>query len=338
MKANRIICDNSVRALRKLPENSVDLVYLDPPFFSNRKYQKVTNEGGIYSFDDTWQGGLGEYLDFMGKIVSECQRVMKKNGTIYLHCDWHVSHYLKIKLDDVFGYANFRNEIVWKRHNSHNDTKQGAKMFGRIHDVILYYSTGPNPTWNPIYQKYSDEYVKRTYRYFEKETGRFYAHGDLGGPGGAAKGDPYYTFLGIKRHWRYSEKNMKELYKNGKIVQTKPGNMPLLKRYLDEMKGIQLQDVWDDIKPVQFTKNEAVRYPTQKPVKLLERLIQASSNEKDIVLDPFCGSGTTLVAANNLGRRWIGIDVSETACEVARERLKQRKVTEKPLTLKIHQS
>ena len=324
MKTNEVICGDSINTLEKIPKNSISLICLDPPFFSNRKHQKRDKHGKVYSFDDVWHGGLIEYLDFMAKIISQCYTSLKNNGTIYVHCDWHASHYLKVMMDKVFGYENFRNEIVWKRHNSHNDTKQGARIFGRIHDVILYYSKGKNPTWNPIYQKYSDEYIRKTYRHLEKETGRYYAQGDLGGPGGAAKGDTYYTFLGITRYWRYSKARMMELYKNGGIVQTKPGNMPMLKRYLDDMKGIQLQDIWDDVKPVQFSKKESVHYPTQKPIKLLERLIYISSNEKDVVLDPFCGSGTTLLAAHNLGRRWIGIDKSKDACDIAKKRLEQR--------------
>lgn len=324
MKDNQIINGDTLSNLKRISENSIDLIYLDPPFYANRVFQKKNFEGETTSFDDRWIGGLPEYLDLMSNVISQCHKVLKESGSVYVHCDWHASHYLKIELDKIFGYENFRNEIIWKRHNSHNDTKQGARIMGRIHDTILFYSKGKNPTWNPIYQKYSDEYVKKAYRHLEKETGRYYAHGDLGGPGGAAKGDPYYTFLGITRHWRYSKKRMNDLYSEGKIVQTKPENMPLLKRYFDEMKGIQLQDMWDDIKPVQFTKNELARYPTQKPIKLLERIISLSTNEKDVVLDPFCGSGTTLVAAQNLGRRWIGIDKNPDACEISKKRLLER--------------
>ena len=325
MKTNCILCGDSISLLQNIQRNSVNLVYLDPPFFSNRKYEKRNKFGDMSSFNDKWEGGISQYLDFMGKVISDCHRVLRDDGSVYVHCDWHASHYLKVEMDKIFGYDNFQNEIVWRRHNSHNDAKQGTKILGRVHDVILYYSKGKNPTWNPIYQKYSEEYVNKAYRHIEKETGERYAHGDLNGPGGAAKGDPYYTFLGFTRHWRFSERNMLKMYKEGKVIQTKPGNIPLLKRYLDEMKGIQLQDVWDDIKPVQFTKKEDAKYPTQKPIKLLERLISLSTNEKDIVLDPFCGSGTTLVAAHNLGRRWIGIDKNKDVCEIAEKRLEERK-------------
>ena len=155
----------------------------------------------------------------------------------------------------------------------------------------------------------------------------------MGGPGGASRGNPYYTFLGIKKHWRYSKENMQRMFKEGKIIQTKLGTIPVLKRYLDEMKGVQLQDIWDDILPTQFTRQENAKYPTQKPIKLLERLISLSTNEKDIVLDPLCGSGTTLVAAHNLGRKWIGIDNNPIACKIARGRIKERKMLRK-ITIK----
>ncbi|WP_299291788.1 site-specific DNA-methyltransferase [Nitrosopumilus sp.] len=333
MKTNRILCGNALSHLDELPDDSVNLVYLDPPFFANRIFQKKNHEGNSPSFNDKWVGGISEYISLMHDVFEHSKRLLKDTGSIYVHCDWHASHYLKVELDKVFGYDNFRNEIVWKRHNSHNDTKQGARNMGRIHDVILFYSKGKSPTWNPIYQKYPEEYVKKAYKHLEEKTGRYYAHGDLGGPGGAAKGDPYYTFLGITRYWRYSEKKMNQLYKEGKIVQTKPGNMPMLKRYLDEMKGIQLQDIWDDIKPIQHTRKESTRYPTQKPIKLLERIISMSTNEKDIVLDAFCGSGTTLVAAHNLGRRWIGIDQNPEACDIAEKRIQERLESE-PIPVK----
>ena len=308
------------------------MIYMDPPFFTNRKFIKSNNDG-IVSFHDVWNGGISEYLFKIKSIAKECKRVLKDTGSIYVHCDWHASHYIKITLDEIFGYENFRNEIVWRRHNSHNDAKQGTKILGRVHDVIMLYSKGKNPTWNTIYQKYSEEYVNKVYRHVEKETGRRYAHGDLGGPGGVTKGNPHYTFLGISRYWRYSKENMQRMFNEGKVIQTKLGNTPVLKRYLDEMEGIQLQDVWDDIKPVQFTKRENAKYPTQKPIKLLERLISLSTNEKDVVLDPFCGSGTTLVAAHNLGRKWIGIDSNPDACKIARNRIEERKVLEK-MTIK----
>jgi len=320
---NKVICADSSTFLKKIPDNFVTLTYLDPPFFSNRNYEVISKEGKSNSFHDKWKGGLDEYLDFMREILKECHRVLNNKGSLYLHCDWHASHYLKVELDKIFGYENFRNEIIWRRHNSHNDTKQGAKMFGRVHDVILFYSKTKDYTWNPIYEPYPEEYVKKYYRHIEPETGRRYAYGDLSGPGGRSKGNPRYEFLGVTRYWRFSKENMEKLYKEGRIIQTKPGNVPLLKRYLDEMPGIMLQDVWNDIKSVQVTKKESVEYPTQKPLRLLERIIEVSTDEKDIVLDPMCGCGTTLVAAKSMGRRFIGIDSNSSACEITKKRVQE---------------
>ena len=265
-----------------------------------------------------------QYLNFMIDVLSQCHRVLKKTGSLYLHCDMHASHYLKIELDKIFGRKKFQNEVIWKRHNAHNDTKQGSKMFGRIHDTIFHYTKSNSFTWNTMYDPYPEEYIEKYYKYVEPETGRRYALGDVSGPGGASKGNPRYSFLGITRYYRFSKKRMMQMYKDGKIVQRAKGTVPLQKRYLDEMPGIMLQDVWNDIKSVQVTKKEDVGYSTQKPLKLLERIIQISSNEKDLVLDPMCGSGTTLVASQNLGRKFIGIDANKEACQIARKRIKER--------------
>jgi len=328
INSNKVICGDSSKLLKKFEPESVDMCYMDPPFFARRVFESKGKYGKINSFDDTWNNDFDSYLEFMKGIIREVHRVLKKTGSMYIHCDWHASHYLKVESDKIFGYKNFRNEIVWKRHNSHNDTKQGGKMFGRIHDVILFYSKTSKYTWNPMYQPYSEEYIKKYYRHVEPETGRLYAHGDLSGPGGRSKGNPRYKFMGITRYWRYNETKMNELRKQGKIVQRRAGTVPLQKRYLDEMPGIMLQDVWEDLKSVQVTKKESVGYPTQKPTRLLERIIQISSNEKDLVLDPFCGSGTTLVASKNLGRGFFGIDSNFHACKISRKRVTSRRKME----------
>ena len=326
---NRVYCAESAALLKKLPKNRIKLVYLDPPFFSDRNYESLSKNGKYNSFEDKWPTGLKGYLDFMREILEECHRVLQRTGSLYLHCDWHASHYLKVELDKIFGYNNFRNEIIWKRHNSHNDTKQGAKIFGRIHDVILFYSKTKDYTWNPIYAPYPEEYVQKYYKHVEPETERMFAIGDLSGPGGRSKGNPRYSFKGITRYWRFSKENMLKLEKEGRILQRKKGNVPVMKRYLDEMPGIMLQDVWNDVKSAQITKKELVGYPTQKPVRLLERLIEISTDEKDIVLDPMCGSGTTLVAAKTLNRRYIGIDVNSNASKIARKRVAKVRYSKK---------
>jgi len=326
-----VICGDSQKTLAKLDSESVDLCYLDPPFFAERVFEAKGKHGKINSFSDKWSRDLDSYLDSMIQVVQECHRVLRETGSLYLQCDWHASHYLKVELDKIFGRKNFRNEIVWRRHNVHNNTRHGTKSFGRVHDIILFYSKSKNYTWNPIYQPYSEEYVKKTYRYVETETGRRYAVGDLNGPGGRSKGNPRYKLLGFTRYWRYCETSMKRLQKENRIYQGKLGNVPMLKRYLDEMPGIILQDVWDDVKSAQVTEKEGVGYPTQKPERLLERIIQISSNEKDVVLDAMCGSGTALVASQNLNRNFIGIDSNKQACKIAKNRISKR-IVYPPLT------
>jgi DNA modification methylase len=321
---NTIICGNSLNELTVLPTECVNLVYLDPPFFSKREYEIVSSDGKKRGFSDLWKGGIEEYLIFMREIFKECHRVLCKSGSLYIHCDWHASHYLKVELDKIFGYNKFRNEIIWKRHNAHNDTKQGAKIFGRVHDVILFYTKSNTYVWNAQYDKYPESYIKKYYKFTESKTKRKYAFGDCSGPGGRKKGNPYYEFLGVSRYWRFSKENMEKLYEEGRIVQTRKGSVPKLKRYLDEMPGICLQDMWNDFPSIK-DRNECRGYPTQKPTRLVERIIEISTNPKDVVLDPFCGSGTTLIAATNLNRRFIGIDISKEACSIARERYSQSK-------------
>ena len=321
--SNLLFVGDCIDGLSSLPDGIGDLFYVDPPFFSNRNY--FANAGKASQrkiFTDRWQGGLNEYCTWMESLLRECRRVIKNTGSIYLHCDHHASHYVKVLLDKIFGYANFRNEIIWKRQNAHNDWSQGARHFGRIHDVIFLYTASEKYVWNPVFAPYDTDYVERAYRFKEEGTGRRYALGDLSGPGGASKGNPRYAFLGVTRNWRYSEARMQKLLEAGMIVQTTSGSVPLRKRYLDEMRGTQVQDIWDDIKPVN-SGAEKVGYPTQKPRKLLERIISASSNEGDLLIDPLFGSGSSLLTASKLGRRWIGIDSSAYACSLTRKQLEK---------------
>ncbi len=349
--------------LRKhIGDESVDLIYLDPPFNSNRAFNVLFEKGGhddasaqIQAFDDTWRwdhiaaaayaevvesgnievsrlmqafrGFLGEanmmaYVAMMAPRLMELHRVLKPTGSLYLHCDPTASHFLRLLLDSAFGPRNFRSQIIWKRSSAHSDTKQGRKQHGRIHDVILFYTKSDKWTWNPLYSRYDSAYVEQFYRYTEPETGRRYRLGDLTGPGGAKKGNPEYEVLGVTRYWRYSREKMTKLISQGRVVQTKPGGVPAYKRYLDEMPGVPLQDVWTDINPIASQATERLGYPTQKPLALLERIIRSSSNEGDVVLDSFCGCGTTIAAAEKLNRRWIGIDITHLAINLVRVRLK----------------
>ncbi len=359
---NKLYFGDNLGILREhVPDESADLVYLDPPFNSNATYnvlfKEASGEGSaaqMYAFGDTWhwsiesefayrdvvtsgpksladllqamrsflgQNDMMAYLTMMAQRMVELRRVLKPTGSIYLHCDPTASHYLKLLMDSVFGPARFRTEIAWKRTSAHSDTKQGRRQHGRIHDLLLFYTRSDEWQWNPVYAPYDESYIEAFYRHIEPETGRRYRLGDLTGPGGAAKGNPEYEVMGVTRYWRYSRERMDELVRLGRVVQTRPGAVPAYKRYLDEMPGVPLQDVWTDIPPLTAQAKERLGYPTQKPESLLERIIQASSNEGDVVLDPFCGCGTTVAVAERLGRRWIGIDITHIAISLMKYRL-----------------
>jgi len=363
LKTNVLYFGDNLEILRKyIPANSIDLIYLDPPFNSKKDYNILFKENGgveseaqIKAFTDTWHwtqsaentyheivtkgplkvgkliGALHDsignndvmaYLVMMTIRLIELHRVLKPTGSLYLHCDPTASHYLKLVLDQVFGPGNFRNEIVWKRSAAHSDVGQGAKHLGRLHDTILFYSKGADYTANMTFLPYDKEYVDRFYRHVEPNTGRRYMLDNLAAPGGAAKGNAIYELLGVTRYWQFSKERMQKLLEEGRIVQTRPGTVPRYKRYLDEMPGIALQDIWDDILPIAAQAKERQGYQTQKPLPLLERIINYSTNEGDVVLDPFCGCGTAVVAAQKLNRRWIGIDITHLAINLMRNRLK----------------
>ena len=317
-----IYCGDNLEQLAKLPPACVDLIYIDPPFNSNRNYEVFWGETKEKrAFEDRHESTRA-YIDYMRPRCRELHRVLKKTGSFYYHCDWHASHYIKVMLDQIFGENQFINEFIWKRQSAHNDAKQGSRHAGRIHDSIFLYAKSDDYLFNHAYKEYDPEYVEKFYKHIEPKTGRRYSLGDLGAPGGAApsKGNPHYEFLGVTRYWRFSKERMQELYEKGEIVQTTPGAVPRQKRFLDEGKGTPVGTVWDDILPVQGS--ESLGYPTQKPRKLLERILRISSRENDVILDAFCGCGTALVAAQNLSRQWIGIDISPTACRVMAKRLR----------------
>lgn len=310
----------------------VNLVYIDPPFDTGTDFsfrtkigdEQVTKQPSIieeHAYSDTWGAGRSSYLRMMYERLVLIWELLADGGSLYLHCAPNVSHYLKVLCDEVFGADGFHNEIIWKRSTAHSDTGQGAKHLGRLHETILLYSKGDPAARNMEFQPYDETYADTKYRYVEEGTGRRYRLDNLTGPGGEAKGNPSYEVMGVVRHWRYSEERMTQLIAEGRIVQTRPGSVPQYKRYLDEMKGVPLQDVWTDIDPINSQALERVGYETQKPLRLLERIIRLSSNEGDLVADLFVGSGTTAVAAERLGRRWIVADLGRFAIHTARKRL-----------------
>lgn len=363
-RLNRLYYGDNLDVLRAhIQDESVDLIYLDPPFNSNANYnilfRSPTGTGAdsqIEAFEDSWQwndkaedafdqvmrsgntkafdllnamrGFLGEndmmaYLAMMAIRLIELHRVLKPTGSLYLHCDPTASHYLKLLLDGVFGADRFRTEISWRRQSAHNDAAQGRQQYGNVRDIIFFYSRTDSWNWNWLYTPYDEAYIQKHSRHIEKETGRRYFLGDITAPGGAdpAKRNPHYEFLGVTRYWRFSQERMRRMYEEGRIVQSGQGKIPRQKRYLDEMPGVALQNDWTDILPLHGSSQERLGYPTQKPLALLERIIAASSNEGDVVLDPFCGCGTAVHAAQKLGRQWTGIDITHLAIALIEKRL-----------------
>jgi len=257
------------------------------------------------------------YLTMMCIRLVELRRTLKDTGSIYLHCDTTASHYLKILLDAIFGFNNFKNEIIWKRTAAHSDPNK----FGRIHDVILFYSRSDNNIWNTTYMPYDPEYIETYYRYAD-ENGKKFLSRTLDAPGRGNSGQ--YEWKGKHpakgRMWAYTKDNMERLEKEGRIFYTRNG-YPRLKQFLDDMPGMPIQSIWTDILNLRSWHTEAIGYDTQKPLALLERIIQSSSNEGDIILDPFCGCGTAIIAAQKLNRKWIGIDITHLAIGVMKWRL-----------------
>ena len=349
LRTNVLYYGDNLDILRKreyFPDESIDLIYLDPPFNSNRSYNVLfrestgaASEAQIEAFEDTWHWGpvaarayeeaqsgphqkvarmlramvegLGHndvtaYLTMMAVRLVELHRVLKPTGSMYLHCDPTTGHYLKLILDAVFGPTRFRNEIVWRRYGAHNDVGQGSRHFGRVHDTLLSYARGDHPTWNQGFIPLAAQYVASTYRHVEPDTGRRFTTTPLTGPGGAAKGNPVYEWRGHTRAWRYNRETMERLDREGRLYYSRTG-YPRQKLYLEQSRGVPVQDVWEDVHSLSGAHKERLGYPTQKPLALLERIINASSNPGDIVLDPFCGCGTAVHAAHKLGRRWIDI-------------------------------
>ena len=362
---NRLYYGDNLEILRNreyFPDACVDLIYLDPPFNSNRNYNVlfksesgVDSEAQITAFEDTWHWGetaedtyrdlitfapekvstaieallnlidrnqMMAYLVMMTARLVELRRVLKSTGSLYLHCDPTASHYLKIVLDAIFGVENFRNEIIWQRAPSKG---LASRRLPTNHDIILAYQKSQKARWNAdeMFVPYDmDDLDEKTLEQYSDvdEDGRRYSLTSLVNPN-RDRPNLTYEFLGITRVWRWTKERMQQAYEDGIVVQTKPGNVPRQKRYLDEQKGKPLGDIWTDIPPLQGDAAENLKYPTQKPEALLERIIRASSNEGDIVLDPFCGCGTAIAAAHKLGRQWIGIDITHLSIALQKYRL-----------------
>lgn len=360
--ANTLFYGDNLDILREyIEEESVDLVYLDPPFNSNATYNVLfhaptgeQSQAQIEAFGDTWhwnvhaeeafdqvihsgnsdaaemlramrsflkENDMMAYLAMMAVRLLELHRVLKPTGSLYLHCDPTASHYLKILLDAVFDKENFLNEVIWKRTGTHSS----ARRWGPVHDVILFYSKrSGNQEWIRPYVPLSEKHLLTHYRKVD-ERGRRYEHGELTAPGvrHGRSGEKWRGFdvTSIGRHWITTVDRLEGLYAEGQIYLPTDGGWPRLIRYEEDSKGRAVGDIWEDIPPINMRARERLGYPTQKPLLLLERIISASSNEGDLVLDPFCGCGTTVHAAQKLNRRWIGIDITHLAISLIKRRL-----------------
>jgi DNA modification methylase len=360
---NLLYYGDNLEILREhVATESVDLIYLDPPFNSNRSYNVLfgphregTDEAQMQAFDDTWtwtpetdrlyaellsggvpshaadalqafhqlmaEGDVLAYLVMMAPRLVELRRVLKPSGSIYLHCDPTASHYLKVLMDAVFDPKNFRGEITWKRTGSHSD----AKRWSPVADILLYYGKSQSVTWNPQHVPHSEQYLEDKYRHSDPD-GRRYRLDNMTSPN--PRPNMMYEWKGHASPplgWRYSKETMARLDAEGRIwYPDSKSKRPQLKRYLDEMAGVIVGNVWTDIDPINSRAAERLGYPTQKPEALLERIIAASSNEGDLVLDPFCGCGTTVAVAQRMNRQWVGIDITYIAVDLMEKRLRGR--------------
>lgn len=328
-------CEDNLVALARFPAEWVDLIYLDPPFFSNRNYEVIWgDEAEVRSFEDRWEGGIQVYLDWMEARLRHMHRILKPTGSLYLHCDPSAGHYLKVLMDSIFGMSNFRSEIIWKRTRAHSS----ARRFGPVHDNILFYTRSDRYTWKQRYQPLPEETIEAWYNNVEPETGQRFNRADLTAAGirSGPSGSPWRGIdPSLKgRHWaipgfvadvvagRDTLEALDALDVAGRIFwPRRKGGMPMVKRYLSESRGVPAQDVITHISPLKNITTERIGYPTQKPEALLELFIESSSKPDDIVLDPFCGCGTTVAVAHRLRREWIGIDISPQAVEIMKQRL-----------------
>lgn len=356
--------DDNLELLEEFPDECIDMVYLDPPFFSNRDYEVIWgDEAEIRSFKDRWKGGVDYYVDWMMKRLRQMHRVLRPTGSLFLHCDQAASHYLKVALDEIFGRQHFRNEIIWRRTASNS----AAKRFGPIHQTILYYGKTDETPFYPVYGPYTESYVREYFKH-EDERGRYRSVLLTGS--GKRKGESgsqwrHYNPNSSGRHWaipkylveRYQAMTGEDLagcsiierldrFDEAGLIhwgtRKATGGVPNYKYYLSDAPGVALQDIWafqpgtegmvygrpedgidEDVKWLSSSDRERVGYPTQKPEGVLERIIRSSTKKGQVVLDPFCGCGTTVAVAHRLGREWIGIDISPSAVEVMKDRLEK---------------
>ena len=339
---------DNLAVLQGMNTGTVDLIIMDPPFKNNGETYQGSGDSRTAAFHDYWtwrndvheswwegirgnwrgihavvdavrhavDSGTAAFVAAMAARLMECHRLLKLTGSIYVHCDPDNSPYFRLLLDAIFRADNFRSEIVWRRINGKG---LAFKSFPNNYDSILYYVKSEDHVWNRVFRPYDHDYVEKSYRHVDLETGRRYSLGDLTNPN-KDRPNLTYEWNGHTRVWRWTKERMQQAHEQGLIHYSSTG-LGTQKRYLDEMQGVPVDTIWDDIKSLRGQSTESVGYPTQKPVALYERVISASSNPAGLILDPFCGSGTTLAAAANLSRRWTGIDLDIAARPIIESRL-----------------
>ena len=358
---NKLILGDCLEVLKKIDSETIDLIYIDPPFFSNRTYEVIWGDKGeVRSFEDRFSGGIEHYIGWLKERIQELHRILKPTGSIFVHCDYHANAEIKISImNKTFGANNFLGEIAWQRHNSHNDAK---KKLAVLKDTIWYYSKSENSTYNPIYTELSESYKANFYKYRDEKG--IYRLGDLSKPDNKGYRYEYKGYSFPANGWRCPLETMEKLDAEGLLYfpKIKTGRIAV-KRYLDASKGNllgdmwtdkdlqdmtieefnltfnreEMGDLWEDIQNIQGASKEKIGYPTQKPEKLLERIIKMASNENDVILDCFMGGGTTIAVADKLNRNWIGIDQSVNAVKVTEFRLnKQQNLFSKPFSVQLH--
>jgi DNA modification methylase len=361
MAVNKLILGDCLEVLKTIDSESIDLIYIDPPFFSNRTYEVIWGDKGeVHSFEDRFSGGIDHYIAWLKERSQEMHRILKPTGSIFVHCDWHANAYIRVHiLDKVFGYNNFLGEITWQRTNVHNDAK---KKLAVLDDTIWYYSKSSTFCYNPVYKSYSEDYLQKFYKYRDEKG--VYQLSDLTNTKLGGYHYDYKGYLPNQNGWRCPLTTMEKLDKEGLIYFPKNEKGRLrIKRYLNVEKGTllgtiwedidwmtisdeefnllfnteEIDTVWADIQNVQGTSAEKIGYPTQKPEKLLERIIKMASNEGDTVLDCFLGGGTTVAVADKLNRKWIGIDQSVQAIKVTEFRLNlNQNLFSQPFSVFLH--
>lgn len=296
---NTIVCGNNLEWLNWIPDESIDLCYIDPPFFSNRNYEVIWGNGAeLRSFGDRFSGGISHYIEWMRERVSLIHKKLKSTGSIFVHCDSHANHRLRCMLDDIFGDENFKNEIIWKRTYTTGSSKSISNKFASNTDTILFYHKTNKGLFKPIIKDYSQGTIKR-YDKIDNDGRRF-------------------KWENLKT---YSKERLDEMIKSGDARFNKGAKYPVYKAYFDPKKGTPIENLWDNIEYMGTQSPERLGYPTQKPEALIKRILDCSTDKDSVVLDCFCGGGTTAKVAADLGRKFIVGDVSPVACRVTIERI-----------------